>query len=333
MTNPHDEYWQGPLSYDPLGRVPPAPELGSPALPPPPPPAPSAQPVNILATLSVVFAFVFAPVGAILGHQGLAQIRGTGEAGRERALAGLALSYLFTAVGVLALITWATLGAAPTRTAAAAPPPAPGSAAPPPPAVAPDAVGTLLPTPDALKNLVNDDNLEAGPTWNKPGRSAQDGSIDRPECWSSVAAGAPDAYDGGAVAGYHAAEFVDTRSMLKSTHVIAGVAAFGDPASAQAQLSRLLAGWRQCGGTTVTVTTPSGQPIPMSVGEPSDAGGGVTTLDLTPKDRQVRVARAVAAKANVVVDVNVSASGTTDGQAPRLAAAGVAKYVLAKIPG
>lgn len=333
MTNPHDDFWQYPLSYDPLGRVPPAPELGPPAVAPPPPPPPR-RPVNILATLSLVFAFVFAPVGAILGHQGLAQIRGSGEPGRDRALTGLTLSYLFMALGVVALIAWATVTApAGTRTAAPAQPSPSETATPSPPAVAPDTVATLLPTLEALKNLANDDNLEAGPTWNRPGRSAQDGSIDRPECWSSIAAGSPDAYDGGAVAGYHAAEFIDTHSMLKSTQVIQAVAAFGDPAAAQAQLSRLLAGWRQCGGTTVTVTTPSGQPIPISVGTPADAGGDVTTLDLTPKERQVRIARAVAAKANVVVDVNVSVSGTTDGEAARLAAASIAKYVLGKIPG
>ena len=36
-----------------------------------------SQTVNTLATLSLVFAFVFAPAGAILGHLGLAQIRRT----------------------------------------------------------------------------------------------------------------------------------------------------------------------------------------------------------------------------------------------------------------
>lgn len=330
MTHPHDEYWHQPLSYDPLGRIPPEPAPGPPAVVAPAPP-PQPRPVNTLATLSVIFAFVFAPVGVILGHQGLAQIRGTGEPGRQRALAGLALSYAFTTLAIVAVAVWA-IGTAPTGTRPAAPAaPSPSRSAP--PAVAPDSVATLLPTLDALKNLANDENLESGPTWNSPGRSAQDGSIDRPDCWSSVAAGSPDAYDGGALTGYHAAEFTDSRSMLKSTQVIQGVAAFADPAGAQAQLSRLLAGWRDCGGTTVTVTTPAGQPVPIAVGTPADAGGGVTTLDLTPKQRQVRMARAVATKANVVVDVNVSVSGTTDGEAPRLAAASIAKYVLGKVPG
>lgn len=332
MTNPADPYWQNPLSYDPLGRVPPsAPPPQPPPFLPPPAPPPYRPPVNTLATLSLVFAFVFAPAGAILGHLGLAQIRRTGELGRDRALAGVVLSYVVITAMVVALVGWATLTAS-TATRQAAPATT-STTGPPLPTVPPDTVATLLPGLDTLKNITSDENLQVGPTWNSPGRSDQDGSINRPECWGSIAAGSPDAYAAGTIAGYHADEFTDTRSMLKSIQVIQGVAAFRDPPAAQAQLSSLLSGWRQCGGTTVTVTAPGGQPIPIAVGTPADAGGGVTTLDLTPKEIQVRSARAVATKANVVIDLNVSASGTTDAERPRLAAVSIAKYILDKIPG
>ncbi|OBH41805.1 sensor domain-containing protein [Mycobacterium mantenii] len=335
MTNPQDPYWQNPLSYDPLGRLPP-PDVEPPVTPPPsfaPPPAPAPYrpPVNTLATLSLIFAFLFAPVGVILGHLGLAQIRRTGELGRDRALVGVTLSYIFIALAIVALTGWATLAgsAGSHRTS-------PGSstaAGPPPPTVPPETVATLLPGLDALRNITADANLDVGPTWNSPGRSADDGSIDRPECWGSIAAGSPDAYAPGALAGYHAGEFTDTRSMMKSMQVIQGVAAFRDPAAAQSQLATLLSGWHQCGGTTVTVTAPGGQPIPMSVSAPADAGNGITTLDLTPKGIQVRSARAIATKANVVIDLNVSASGTTDSAPPRAAAVSIANYILGKIPG
>ena len=339
MTNPQDPYWQNPLSYDPLGRVP---EVEPPQVEPPPvrqpPPftAPQASrpyrpPVNTLATLSLVFAFLFAPAGAVLGHLGLAQIRRTGELGRDRALVGVLLSYVFITLAVVALAGWATLSGSTSSHRAA-----PGSstaAGPPPPTVPPETIATLLPGLDALRNITGDANLDVGPTWNSPGRSAEDGSIDRPECWGSIAAGSPDAYTPGALAGYHAGEFTDTRSMLKSMQVIQGVAAFRDPSAAQAQLATLLSGWRQCGGSTVTVSAPGGQPIPMSISAPADAGNGITTLDLTPKGIQVRSARAIAAKANVVIDLNVSASGTTDSQPPRLAAVNIANYILGKIPG
>jgi hypothetical protein len=60
--------------------------------------------VNTLATLSVVFAFVFAPVGIALGHVALSQIRFRGQAGRDRALVGLTVSYAVSLVAVLVVI-------------------------------------------------------------------------------------------------------------------------------------------------------------------------------------------------------------------------------------
>jgi hypothetical protein len=50
---------------------------------------------KILGTLSIVFAFVFAPVGAVLGHLPLSQIKAATQQGRNRALVGLTLSYVF----------------------------------------------------------------------------------------------------------------------------------------------------------------------------------------------------------------------------------------------
>jgi uncharacterized Tic20 family protein len=69
-------------------------------------PAPASQQgeTNTLATLSVVFAFVFAPAGAILGHLALSQIHETADRGRDRALVGITLSYVFVALAVVALV-------------------------------------------------------------------------------------------------------------------------------------------------------------------------------------------------------------------------------------
>jgi uncharacterized Tic20 family protein len=68
--------------------------------------APTSQQreINTLATLSVVFAFVFAPAGMILGHLALSQIHKTGDRGRDRALVGVTLSYVFITVAVVALV-------------------------------------------------------------------------------------------------------------------------------------------------------------------------------------------------------------------------------------
>nr|WP_231999251.1 sensor domain-containing protein [Mycobacterium sp. 1081908.1] len=330
--NPQDPYGYGPLSYDPLGRMPPAGPPVRPPVLPPPPAEPYRPPVNAMATRSLVFAFASPPVGAVLGHLALAQIRRTGELGRSRALAAVALSYAIIGLVVLALVGWATLSAltsTPNRPAT----PATTAAAPPGPTVAPDAVATALPGLGELKTITDDQNLEGGQTWDHPARSDREGTIDRPECWGSIAPGTPDAYNVDAITGYRAAEFSDTRSLLKSVQVIQAVVAFRDAPAAQSQLANLQDGWRRCGGTTVSVTIPEAGAIPFSLSAPADAGNGITTLDLTPKGLQVRSARAVAAKANVVVDLYVSYSGTTDGAKPHQSAVSIATAALNKIPG
>ncbi|MGF2946048.1 sensor domain-containing protein [Mycobacterium sp. Lab-001] len=329
-----DPYGQSPFSYDPLGRAPyAAPPTGPPVLPPPPVdprPAPANAPVNAFATLSLVFAFLCAPAGALLGHVALAQIRRTGERGHGRAVAGVALSYASVILAVFALVAWAMLAEyTSSRTAASG---APASTAEPAPTVAPRAVGALLPNLGDLRNITGDQNLAAGQTWDHPARSDREGTIDRPQCWGSIAPGTPDAYTAGAIFGYRAAEFSDTRSFLKSTQVIQAVAALRDPPAARSQLDTLLSGWRDCGGSTVAVTVPGREAIPFSLGEPSDAGDGITTLDLAPRGLQVRSVRAIAARSNVVVDLYVSCSGTTDGRVPRQSAVSIANYILDKIP-
>jgi eukaryotic-like serine/threonine-protein kinase len=331
-VNPQDPYGYGPLSYDPLGRTPPA---GPPVQPPvatPPPAQPYRPPVNTAATQSLVFAFASPPVGAVLGHLALAQIRRTGELGRNRAMAGLALSYTFISLAVLALVAWAALAAftsTPNRAAA----PATTAAAPPGPTVAPDTIATLLPGLGDLRTITDDQNLEAGPTRDHASRSADDGAIDRPECWGSIGPGVPDAYTVDAITGYRAAKFSDTRTLLKSVEVLEAVIAFRDPPTAQSQLAAVLSGWRKCAGLTVSLSISERGAIPFLLGTPADAGNGVTTMDLTPKGLQIRCARAIAAKANVVVDLLVTSGGTTDPTRTRDAAVSIANYVLNKIPG
>ncbi|WP_433389646.1 DUF4190 domain-containing protein [Micromonospora sp. KLBMP9576] len=64
---------------------------------------------NVLAILSLVFAFVFSPAGIVLGHLAKRQIRRTGEEGDQLATWGLILSYVFTGIGLLACCGWIAL--------------------------------------------------------------------------------------------------------------------------------------------------------------------------------------------------------------------------------
>lgn len=132
---PHgDPFGGAPFGQFPGGQQP----YGGPPIVTAPPP--QAE-MNTLATLSLIFAFVFAPAGAVLGHLGLAQIKRTGQRGRDRALIGIVLSYVFIVAAVAALVVWAVRPAPSDTTAEPAisgtTPPATtsSSTAPPPPLV------------------------------------------------------------------------------------------------------------------------------------------------------------------------------------------------------
>ncbi|WP_037160016.1 DUF4190 domain-containing protein [Rhodococcoides fascians] len=97
------------------------------SIPPPPPPPPAPPPLppqgqeqpywngqppygyrppttNGLAIAALIGAIFLAPLGIVLGHISLSQIKRTGEQGRGLALAGLIIGYIFTAIWVLSLV-------------------------------------------------------------------------------------------------------------------------------------------------------------------------------------------------------------------------------------
>lgn len=65
---------------------------------------PQPQPTNSLAVVSLVCAFLFAPLGIVFGHISLSQIKKTGEEGRGLAVAGLVISYLITVLTIVVVL-------------------------------------------------------------------------------------------------------------------------------------------------------------------------------------------------------------------------------------
>ncbi len=126
-----------------------------------PPPGWSPQPppdrTGTLATLSIVFAFVFAPAGAALGHVALSQINRTHGRGRERAIIGLVLSYLVIVLAILALVWWlvtdgsgrsSTASTATTAVTHPSPPPRPST--------------TVITAPPQARPTVSVEELQVG---------------------------------------------------------------------------------------------------------------------------------------------------------------------------
>jgi hypothetical protein len=78
------------------------------------------RPTNTMAILSLVMAFVFAPLGIVFGVIARRQIRQTGEDGDSLAVAGLWVSIAFTAVFAVMIVAWIVMFVALLRRTAVA---------------------------------------------------------------------------------------------------------------------------------------------------------------------------------------------------------------------
>jgi eukaryotic-like serine/threonine-protein kinase len=302
----------------------------SPAAGAPPPTTAGPGEVNTLATLSVVFAFVFAPAGAILGHLGLSQIARTRQRGRDRALVGLTLSYVIITAAVVALAVWASMGHTDSRPATAAPTtsagrPAPPSA-PPPPTVAPADVAALLPNLQQTKDLTANQSLKEGPIAQNMGPSTM--TADPAACISIVSSGAAQAYHQDAVRGYAESTFLNVDQLATGLVVGMVVVSFDNATAARAQMDDLLAQWKRCVAGPATLHNPDGRTFTAHFTPLADAGDGITTVSSGMKESIATTVHALAVKANVVADIFLESS-----PAPTDQTRAVIKSILAKIPG
>jgi hypothetical protein len=91
-AQPAQPYAQQPAAQQPYGQQPYA-----------QPTAPAGQ-TNVLAIISLIAAFVIAPVGIILGFIARGQIKTSGESGDGLAKAGIIIGIVFTVLGLLGII-------------------------------------------------------------------------------------------------------------------------------------------------------------------------------------------------------------------------------------
>jgi eukaryotic-like serine/threonine-protein kinase len=289
------------------------------------PPPPLGPRTNTFATLSVVFAFLFAPAGAVLGHLGLAQIRRTGQLGRDRAVIGLTLSYAFILIGVVALVIWTVAGREPERSpTVAVSPPATTSPTPDEPLVTAAQLPKMLLSIDEVKQAVNAPNLTK--VEEAPGLSGDQGlNITPRECISSLFGGAESAYkrtaNRGAFTRAITGDGQDGIILLNET-----MATFDNTAAATQLMSLVVGQWRGCAGRSVTLIL-DGNPLTLDVGQPIQQGT-VMVLRNTLRGGQIGVSsdRVIAAKANVVVDLDAQGFNLGDSLET------IARRILERVP-
>jgi hypothetical protein len=302
------------------------------ANPYPPPPiiwAPTpARKVNTFATLSVVFAFVAAPVGAVFGHLGLSQIRRTGERGRERAVIGLTLSYVFTLIAVAVLVIWAVVGARSTSSSPVATSPTAAtssvSAVPEPPLVTAAQLPKLLLSVDEIKHAVNAPSLakveDTAALIGTGGLTATP-----PECLGAVFASTTQAYQHSPVRAVFSRAITgdgqDGMVVVNET-----MSTFDNASAATSSMSQSIGEWRACAGKSLTVAG-KGNSITMDVGQPV-ANGTMMTLQNSLRGSLPGFSsdRVIVAKANVVIDLD--AQGFDMGDALKT----LADQIVARVP-
>lgn len=287
-----------------------------------------ARPINAFATLSVVFAFLFAPVGAAFGHLGLSQIRRTGERGRERALVGLTLSYAFILIAVAVLVIWTVVGMRPGKssTVATSPPAATSSvrSVPEQPLVTAAQLPKLLLSIDDVKHAVNAPNL-AKVEESAALIGSQGYTVTPSGCLSALFASTKEAYQHSLVRGIFSraitGEGQDGMGVLNET-----ISTFENSSAATSFVSKLTGDWRGCAGKSVTVAG-KGNTITLDVGQP-EANGAVMTLQNSLQGSLPGFSsdRAIVAKANVVIDLD--AQGFDMGDALKT----LADQILARVP-
>ncbi len=353
---PQDPFGGSPFGSTPFGQYPSdqqfssaqAPYMAPPVVPAGPPPPSSQDETNTFATLSVVFAFLFAPAGAVLGHLGLSQIKRTGQRGRDRALVGLSLSYTLIVVAVAALVIWAVIPSSSNTTTTEAKTAAPGTNS---PVTTPPTTTTTTPEPPPLPLVTEaqlpglllnlDDSIRLvglndgySPYEETTLRNVTDLSMTPPECLSVVAPGLPVSYGNSGFTATLSRSFtnLDVKTMFALGNFDERATLYADGPAASRQVDAIEKTWQGCHGSN-TQNGPSG-PVVFDVGEVtrSATDPSIVLLSSTVQDGPKlmvgsRSSRAVAAKSNVVVDVVVFAPD------PGGRAEAAAIEILSRIPG
>lgn len=249
----------------------------------------------------------------------------------RRGVAAVAAVMVVAAAAVTAVTMTSHQPRTATPPSAAALSPTSSSTTPPqPPIVTRSRLPGLLPPLDDVKNFVGIQNLVAHEPMLQP--QTPNGSINPAECWPAVGGGAPSAYDLGTVIGFYGLTIDEPPTGTAPNQVGQLIVAFRDAATAQRHLADLASIWRRCGGRTVTLFRSEWRrPVELSTSVP-EVVDGITTMVLTAQGPVLRVREdhAIAAKNNVLVDVDIMTPDTSRGQQ---AVIGITNYILAKIPG
>ncbi|MEZ0367199.1 sensor domain-containing protein [Mycobacterium sp. pUA109] len=280
--------------------------------PMPPQQPPPTEQTNTLATLSVVFAVVFAPVGAVLGHLALSEIKKRPQRGHTRALVGVTLSYVLIVIAVLGLVVWAVLPARTSTSSTTTTTPHPISG---------DSIKQILLNGTELTALLHQpfETTAKYPRYGgvdaMPDRFPSETSASPHDCVGAMALTEKSIYQSAGVAKFaDESWFAPLPNHVRVVAVTEAVVALPNPADAEDLFNKFSEQWKRCEGRTVT-TTGHRLPVP-NAGDPTfeitdvrvdESVLAATVIEgQTGKSLQDPRARAVGISENCLVEVDIS---------------------------
>jgi hypothetical protein len=270
---------------------------------------------------------VFAPIGAVLGHVALNQIRRGFQRGRDLALVGLTLSYTFTVLAVAGLIVALTATFTGGPMVADRPDivavPDPAHTEPAPTLIGKDALAGVLLSLDELRTILQSPGLAEAES--KPNESGSgDAKADPPECAGAVAAGLNTVYDDADTIAYVHTGYSDKSTVTMVDQV---AVSFATPAEAQDFVAGNIEQWRQCAGKVFTVSASNGPSLTWNLGTVVVNGDRATLKNTLTGGKTVPQYRILASKGAVVIDLSVIT------KQPQSKPATIADRMLARVPG
>lgn len=250
-------------------------------------PPPQQSETNPLATLSIIFAFVFAPVGAALGHIALSQIKRLHQRGRDRAIIGLVLSYLIIVVLVAVLVVWRMLPSVGSANSTAL-------------------AGYLLTRDDASTVFGGTFRQDQGPVTGGRGKMADLASDPSPpECASTLQLALRSSYEHHAVKGFALGSWDGEGGTTSAVaDAVIELSSVDEAHSAFDEFRQL---WHQCAGQSVTLADADAEGISRYDVTASSTTGNVVVAHLKSTSSSAgRITRAIGVHRNFLVEMDCS---------------------------
>jgi eukaryotic-like serine/threonine-protein kinase len=169
----------------------------------------------------------------------------------------------------------------------------------------------LLLSLDEMKQLLKFSGMATQDTWTRPDAR---GVFDPADCVGAVFSSMAGSYHDSGYRDFYEVRQQDATVGRIPHWVDQGVAAFGNDSAAKDFVDKQVAQWRQCAGRQFAYSYPRPDDVQDSyrIGDPIDSGCVTMISNVTSGDRRYTDIRALAAKSNIVVDLQFTGFDLTN---------------------